>query len=45
MEKEGDHYVVTAFVRNSLDQPIRFDHMPLLFIGPDGKWLEEKYFQ
>ncbi|KHF29350.1 hypothetical protein LR68_01951 [Anoxybacillus sp. BCO1] len=44
-KKEDDHYVVTAFVRNSLDQPIRFDHMPLLLIGPDGKVLGKKYFQ
>lgn len=43
-KKEGDHYVVTAFVRNSLDQSIRFDHMPLLFIGPDGKVIGRKIF-
>lgn len=37
MEKEGDRYVVTAFVRNSLDRSIRFEQTPLLLIDRMGK--------
>ncbi|MGG6433281.1 accessory Sec system S-layer assembly protein [Anoxybacillus sp. D401a] len=43
-KKEGENYVITAFVRNSLDQAIRFDETPLLFIGPDGQVLGRKIF-
>ncbi|MBW7652305.1 accessory Sec system S-layer assembly protein [Anoxybacillus sp. ST4] len=43
-KKEGENYVITAFVRNSLDKAIRFDETPLLFIGPDGQVLGRKIF-
>lgn len=43
-KKEGDRYVVTAFVRNSLDRSIRFEQTPLLLIGPDGKIIGRKIF-
>ncbi|OAO81632.1 hypothetical protein A0O32_1077 [Anoxybacillus flavithermus] len=43
-KKEGDRYVVTAFVRNSLDRSIRFEQTPLLLIGPDGKVIGRKIF-
>ncbi|MGX1982280.1 accessory Sec system S-layer assembly protein [Thermolongibacillus altinsuensis] len=44
LKKENDRYVVTAFVRNSLEKAIRFEETTLLLIGPNGEMLGRKTF-
>ncbi|MFS1517093.1 accessory Sec system S-layer assembly protein [Bacillus sp. SCS-151] len=39
-----DGYVVSAFVRNSLNKSIHFNETALLLIGPDGERLARKVF-
>ncbi|HWO77786.1 MAG TPA: accessory Sec system S-layer assembly protein [Bacillus sp. (in: firmicutes)] len=44
LKQEGSEWQVAAFVRNSLNKPIRFEKTPLLLIGPDGKVLARKEY-
>ncbi|QSB49416.1 accessory Sec system S-layer assembly protein [Parageobacillus toebii] len=37
-------YVVTAFVRNSLSRPIKFEPTPLVLLGPNNEVLARKVF-
>jgi accessory Sec system S-layer assembly protein len=44
LKKEDGRYVVTAFVRNSLQKAIHFEKTTLLLIGPNGEILGRKMF-
>lgn len=44
LKKENDKYIVTAFVRTSLQKPVQFKETPLLLIGPNGEVFARKTF-
>jgi accessory Sec system S-layer assembly protein len=44
LKQEGTEWHVIAFVRNSVTSGIRFTHMPLTLIGPNGDKLGQKSF-
>jgi accessory Sec system S-layer assembly protein len=44
MKQEGTEWHVIAFVRNSVAPGIRFTHMPLSLVGPNGEKLGQKSF-
>jgi accessory Sec system S-layer assembly protein len=44
MKQEGSEWHVIAFVRNSVAPGIRFTHMPLSLVGPNGEKLGQKSF-
>lgn len=44
LKQEGTEWQVIAFIRNSVERGIRFTHMPLTLIGPNGEKLGQKIF-
>ncbi|MCX8046080.1 MAG: accessory Sec system S-layer assembly protein [Anoxybacillus gonensis] len=45
LKQENGRYIVTAFIRHTLNQSLTLGEAPLLLIGPDGELLGRKVFQ
>lgn len=44
LKKENGRYIVTAFIRHTLNQSLSLGEAPLLLIGPNGELLGRKVF-
>ncbi len=45
LKQENERYIVTAFIRHTLNQSLTLGEAPLLLIGPNGELLGRKVFQ